>query len=203
MSAVEVLKLSIEGAYAFTPPVHRDTRGLFASPYQEEPFTGATGGPLFPVRDVSHNRSARGVLRGVHYTTTPPGRAKYVYCPYGRVRDYLIDLRVGSPTFGARETTELSGDNCRALHIPVGVGHAFASLMDDSVVVYVMSGGYVPDNERALSALDPELGLTLPDGFDPVCSSRDLAAPTLAEAREQGLLPAYEQCKKAEAGLWT
>ncbi|CAM5636593.1 MULTISPECIES: dTDP-4-dehydrorhamnose 3,5-epimerase family protein [Streptomyces] len=202
MSAVQVHKLGIEGAFEFTPPVYKDDRGLFSSPYQEAAFTEATGRPLFPVKDISHNLSARGVLRGIHYTATPPGRAKYVYCPYGRVQDFLIDLRVGSPTFGQWEATEIGGDDCRALYIPVGVGHAFLSLADDSMVVYVMSEGYVPENERAVSPLDPELGLPLPAELKAAQSQRDLSAPTLAEAREQGLLPTYEACREVEAQLW-
>ncbi len=201
-TTVQARKLGIEGALAFTPPVYRDDRGLFTSPYQDAPFTGARGTSLFPVRDISHNLSARGVLRGIHYTTTPPGRAKYVYCPYGRVHDYLVDLRVGSPTFGRWEAAELGGDDCRALYIPVGVGHAFLSLEDDSMVVYVMSHGYVPENELAVSPLDPELGLPLPDGYDLAQSERDTAAPTLAEALAQGLLPSYDTCRKVEAELW-
>ncbi|GAA1015457.1 dTDP-4-dehydrorhamnose 3,5-epimerase [Streptomyces sp. F-3] len=202
MNAVQVHKLGIEGAYEFTPSVHRDDRGLFSSPYQETAFTEALGRPLFPVKDISHNLSARGVLRGIHYTATPPGRAKYVYCPYGRVQDFLVDLRVGSPTFGRWEATRLGGDDCRALYIPVGVGHAFLSLRDDSMVVYVMSEGYVPENELAVSPLDPELGLPLPAGLRVRQSQRDLDAPTLAEARERGLLPAYEVCREVEAQLW-
>ncbi|MEU5698113.1 dTDP-4-dehydrorhamnose 3,5-epimerase family protein [Streptomyces aurantiacus] len=200
---MQVHKLGIEGAFAFVPPVYRDDRGLFTSPYQDAPFTAAHDRTLFPVRDISHNLSARGVLRGIHYTKTPPGRAKYVYCPYGQVRDYLIDLRIGSATFGQWESTELGGDSCQALYIPVGVGHAFLSLRDDSIIVYVMSDGYAAENELAVSPRDPELGLPIPEGYDVTQSERDRVAPTLAEARAQGLLPEYETCRKVEAALWT
>jgi dTDP-4-dehydrorhamnose 3,5-epimerase/epimerase EvaD len=202
VSAVQVHKLGIEGAFEFTPAVHRDDRGLFSSPFQEQAFAEATGRQLFPVKDISLNRSARGVLRGIHYTATPPGRAKYVFCPYGRVQDFLVDLRVGSPTFGQWEVTEISGDDLRALYIPVGVGHAFLSLEDDSLVVYVMSQGYVPADERAVTPLDPALGLPLPADLVAARSERDLSAPTLAEARERGLLPSYEACREVEAQLW-
>jgi 5-epimerase len=201
-TAVTVVPSAVDGAFQFTPPVYADSRGLFTSPYQEPAFAEALDRPLFPVRDVSHNRSARGVLRGIHYTATPPGRAKYVYCPYGEVQDYLVDLRVGSPTFGHWDMTELSGDNSRALYIPVGVGHAFLSLRDDSVVVYVMSEGYVSGNELAISPLDPEIGLPIPQGLEILQSDRDTAAPTLAEARERGLLNDYELCRNVEAKLW-
>lgn len=202
MSAVTVVPSVIDGAFRFEPTVYPDGRGLFASPYQDAAFAEALDRPLFPVKDVSHNRSARGVLRGIHYTAVPPGRAKYVYCPYGEVQDYLVDLRVGSPTYGRWEMTRLSGDDCRALYIPVGVGHAFLSLRDDSVVVYLMSEGYVPANELAISALDPEIGLPLPEGYAIAQSDRDREAPTLAQARERGLLDDYELCRNVEAKLW-
>ncbi|GLY02214.1 MULTISPECIES: dTDP-4-dehydrorhamnose 3,5-epimerase family protein [Actinoplanes] len=193
---------AIDGAFLFTPAVYADTRGLFTSPYQDPAFAEALDRPLFPVRDVSHNRSARGVLRGIHYTATPPGRAKYVYCPYGEVLDFLVDLRVGSPTFGRWSATELTGDNSRALYIPVGVGHAFLSLRDDSVVVYLMSEGYVPANELAVSPLDPAIGLPVPDGIEIRQSERDAVAPTLAQARDRGLLNDYTLCRNVEAKLW-
>jgi len=192
----------IEGVVQFTSPVHTDERGLFAGPFRDAAFQEALERPLFPVKDISHNLSGRGVLRGIHYTAAPPGRAKYVYCPYGRVRDFLVDLRVGSPTFGRWTETVLHGGECRALYVPVGVGHAFLSLQDDSMVVYVMSEGYVPEYELAVSPLDPALGLPLPDPAEVVLSARDTAAPEVAEAREKGLLPDYATCREVEAALW-
>ncbi|MFF2062810.1 dTDP-4-dehydrorhamnose 3,5-epimerase family protein [Streptomyces sp. NPDC058200] len=192
----------IEGVVQFTSLVHTDDRGLFAGPFRNDAFQEALGRPLFPVKDISHNLSGRGVLRGIHYTATPPGRAKYIYCPYGRVRDFLVDLRVGSPTFGRWTEAELHGGEGRALYVPVGVGHAFLSLEDDSMVVYVMSQGYVPEHELAVSPLDATLGLSLPDPAELVVSARDRAAPSLAEAREKGLLPDYETCREVEEALW-
>ncbi|NGO67564.1 dTDP-4-dehydrorhamnose 3,5-epimerase family protein [Streptomyces boncukensis] len=196
---MEAEKLEIEGAFAFVPPVFTDHRGLFCSPFQGAEFAAHLGRPLFPVQQVSHNLSARDVLRGIHYTAAPPGMAKYVYCPYGRVLDILVDLRLGSPTFGRWTARTLDAGNCQALYIPVGVGHAFLSRADDSMVVYILSRGYVAEDERAVSPLDPALRLPLPEGTAPIQSDRDRAAPTLAEAERQGLLPRYEDCVEAEA----
>ncbi|MEQ3552797.1 dTDP-4-dehydrorhamnose 3,5-epimerase family protein [Pseudonocardia nematodicida] len=193
---------AVDGVVEFSPAVHADTRGLFTSPLREPDFTAALGRPLFPVRDISHNVSAAGVLRGIHYTAAPPGRAKYVYVPHGRVLDFVVDLRVGSPTFGAVHTTELDGTAPRALYVPVGVGHAFLSLQDGSVVVYVMSGGYLPEHELAVSTLDPEVGLALPDGTAPRRSPRDEQAPTLRDALAAGLLPEYYTSRVVEDDLW-
>ncbi|MCX4591824.1 dTDP-4-dehydrorhamnose 3,5-epimerase family protein [Streptomyces sp. NBC_01549] len=199
---MQVRKLGIEGAFEFTPPVFNDRRGRFAAPYQGTAFSEHLGKPLFQVEQVSHNLSARGTLRGIHYTATPPGMAKYVYCPYGQVQDFLVDLRVGSPTFGKWATTLLDADSCRALYIPVGVGHAFLSMADDSMVVYLMSQGYVAENELALNPLDPAIGLPITADIDIVQSDRDADAPTLAEARDSGLLPELKIAQKAEAALW-
>ncbi len=199
---MEVRKLGIEGVIEFTPPVHRDRRGLFCSAFQRQTFARTLGKPLFPVGQVSHNISRRGTLRGIHYTATPPGMAKYVYCPRGRVQDFVVDLRVGSPTFGTSESVTLDEDSNRALFLPVGIGHAFLSTSDDSMVLYVLSGDYVAGNELAVDALDPALGLPVPQGYDHIRSDRDLVAPTLAEAGERGLLPEYAACREAEARLW-
>lgn len=193
--------LDIEGAVEFTAPVFEDSRGSFSSPFQEHHFEEQTGHPLFPVRQVSRNVSAEGVLRGIHYTATPPGMAKYVFCPQGAVQDFLVDLRVGSPWFGRWLTTELGEDSHRALYIPVGVGHAFRSLTEGSMVVYLMSQGYRPENERSVDALDPEIGLPVADSV-PVRSERDEAAPTLAQALERGLLPDYEKARRLEGESW-
>ncbi|UED87205.1 dTDP-4-dehydrorhamnose 3,5-epimerase family protein [Streptomyces profundus] len=197
---MDIEKLDIEGAFAFTPPVYRDQRGLFTTPFEGAAFAEATGRPLFTVGQVSHNVSAAGVLRGIHYTAVPPGKAKYVYSPHGRVRDFMVDLRVGSPTFGRWTEHQLGGDTGRAVYIPVGVGHAFQAEEDDSIVVYVMPGHYVPANELTVSPLDPAIGL--PVATEPhLLSQRDAEAPTLAEAGERGLLPDYDRCRELELTL--
>ncbi|MFI0366591.1 dTDP-4-dehydrorhamnose 3,5-epimerase family protein [Actinomadura sp. 1N219] len=189
-----VRELAVEGALAFTPNVFKDHRGSFTSPYQDAEFVQRVGGPPFPVRQVSHSRSARGVLRGVHYTATPPGMAKYVFCPSGQIQDFVVDLRVGSPTFGRWDTVRLDAENGSALYVPVGVGHAFVALQDDSVTVYLMSQGFVPKNDLAVAALDPGIGLPLPKNVEPIQSGRDSSAPTLEQALSKGLLPEYEAC---------
>src|SRR5512139_106689 len=99
-------ELAVAGAFEFTPQAFSDLRGTFVSPLQEEPFIAAVGA-RFPVAQTNLNVSARGVLRGIHFTTTPPGQAKYVYCPSGRARDVVVDLRLGSPTFGRWDSVEL------------------------------------------------------------------------------------------------
>ncbi|MDA0637898.1 dTDP-4-dehydrorhamnose 3,5-epimerase family protein [Nonomuraea sp. MCN248] len=183
-------QLAVSGAHAFDPEVFRDERGDFASPYQETAFVAAVGRPLFPVAQVSRNVSRRGVVRGIHYTLTPPGTAKYVYCGGGRALDLVVDLRVGSPTFARWDAVELSADGGGAVYVPPGVGHAFVALEDRTVVHYLLSAEYRVANELRLSVFDEEIGLRLPD-VPVILSEPDRAAPTLGEAAADGLLPRY------------
>ncbi|WP_017537051.1 dTDP-4-dehydrorhamnose 3,5-epimerase family protein [Nocardiopsis halophila] len=193
-------KTSIVGVLDFDVDVHTDRRGLFSSPFQGEAFRAALGRPLFPVAQISHNRSARGVLRGLHFTAVPPGGAKFFYAVHGRVRDFLVDLRTGSPTFGRWSEVLLGPDQARGRYIPPGIGHAFYAEEEDSVMVYVLSREYRAANELALSPRDPDLGLPFPD--EVLLSERDAAAPGLAEARDRGLLPEYRDCLEAEEEAW-
>jgi 5-epimerase len=191
---MRVRELAIAGAYEFTPDIHHDDRGYFLSPFQEPTFHTVTGGRPFPLAQTNHVRSRRGVVRGVHFTATPPGSAKYVYCPRGRGLDMIIDIRVGSPTFGQWDSCVLDDRDFRAVYFPVGIGHAFVALEDDTTTAYMISRSYVPELERAVHPLDPALGLPIPADLTPVLSPRDVIAPTLAEAERAGLLPAYADC---------
>jgi epimerase EvaD len=89
----------------------------------------------------------------------------------------------------------------RAVYFPVGVGHAFVALEDDTAMAYMLSGSYVPEHEKALAVLDPALGLPVTGHGEPVLSARDRAAITLAEAQKQGLLPQYARCRDLESAL--
>jgi epimerase EvaD len=142
------------------------------------------------------------VVRGVHFALTPPGVAKYVYCTRGKVLDMVIDTRVGSPTFGQVDSVVLDQQDFRAMYFPIGVGHAFVALEDDSIVHYMLSGVYVKENELSVSVLDPALNLPIPADIEPILSERDSVAPTLAEAEARGLLPDYVKCQEIEDSLW-
>jgi len=194
-----VRQLAVEGALEFTPRVFPDDRGLFVSPFQGPAFTEAHGGPLFQVAQTNHSKSRRGVVRGVHFTVTPPGSEKYVYCANGAALDIVVDIRVGSPTFGKCDAVLMDQVHFRSAYFPMGVGHAFVALREDTVMSYLVSSSYVAENELAISPLDPELRLPIPDDIDPVMSDRDRDAVTLAEALERGMLPDYELCRKLTA----
>lgn len=192
---MDVTQLGIAGAFVFTPRQHRDRRGVFLEQLRADVLTDAIGHP-FVLAQANVSVSARGVVRGIHYAQVPPGQAKYVTCAAGRVVDYAIDLRLGSPTFGEYATAVLDDVNRRAVYLPEGVGHAFVALSDEATVSYSCSTAFESVREHGISIFDPELGLTWPDGVDLVLSDRDRTAPTLAEVRRDGLLPTMDDCQR-------
>ena len=193
-------ELSISGAWAFEPPVFPDRRGVFVAPYQGPVFREALGFELVS-RQTNHSRSARGVVRGVHFADVPPGQAKYVYCPSGRLLDVIVDVRVGSPTFGRWEAVELDSDRLNAVYLSEGLGHAFVALAEPTVMAYLCSTPYTPGREHGIAPLDPALGLPWPSDLPPVLSDKDAEAPGLAQAQEQGLLPELAACEAWYAAL--
>ena len=137
---------------------HGDPRGRFTEWYRADVLAKETGFGL-TLAQANHSVSARGVLRGVHFALVPPGQAKYVYCPAGKVLDVIVDIRVGSPTFGVHDSVVLDSEQPRAVYLAEGLGHAFVSLADNSSVTYLVSTGYPPrvrhqpDGPRARPAL--------------------------------------------------
>lgn len=169
-------------------------------------LTGRTGHDL-ALAQANCSVSAAGVLRGVHYADVPPGQAKYVFCAAGAVLDVVVDLRVGSPTFGRWDSVLLDDVDRRAVYLSEGLGHAFLSLADGSTVVYLCSQGYAPDREHGVHPLDPELGIDWPttgrDGqpLEFTLSGKDEQAPTLQQALEAGALPRADEVARFVAGL--
>ncbi|MDS0137337.1 MULTISPECIES: dTDP-4-dehydrorhamnose 3,5-epimerase [unclassified Amycolatopsis] len=186
-------RLRVPDAYEFAPRAFPDDRGLFVAPFQEDAFQAAVGHPL-RLGQANHSVSRRGTIRGIHFADTPPGQAKYIYCPRGSLLDVVIDLRVGSPTFGQWDTVVLDSREFRAMYLAEGLGHGFAALEDDTVMSYFCSEPYHPTGEHGITPLDPALNLPWPADIEPVLSAKDRDAPTLAEAVDQGLLPQYADC---------
>ncbi|MGW4058429.1 dTDP-4-dehydrorhamnose 3,5-epimerase [Amycolatopsis sp. NPDC004747] len=186
-------RLSVPDAYEFSPRAFPDDRGLFVAPFQEEAFREAVGHPL-RLGQSNHSVSRRGTIRGIHFADTPPGQAKYVYCPRGSLLDVVVDIRVGSPTFGQWDAVVLDSREFRAMYLAEGLGHGFVALEDDTVMTYFCSEPYNPAGEHGITPLDPALDLPWPADIEQVLSGKDRTAPTLAEAEQQGLLPVYADC---------
>jgi dTDP-4-dehydrorhamnose 3,5-epimerase len=185
--------LSGPAAWRFEIAARRDTRGSFREWYQDSAFRSATGHGL-PLVQANCSVSSRGALRGIKYTDVPPGQAKYVTCLAGAVLDVVVDLRVGSPTFGAWHMERLDDANPSALYISGGLGHAVLSLADSSTVAYLLTAAHDPGHERSIHPLDPGIGIPWPADAEMILSDQDSSAPGLQEARRAGLLPDYDAC---------
>ena len=197
---MQVNEFAIEGVWSFTPLIRPDDRGVFLEAFKADMFRSATGHSL-ALEQMNISVSKQGTVRGVHFAQVPPGQAKYVQCFSGRILDVVVDIRVGSPTFGHWEAIELNDENRIGLYISEGLGHAFCALSESVTVGYLCSEPYAPGREHGINPLDPALGLPFPEGTAALLSPKDAAAPTLAEAAELGLLPTYDECKKFIATL--
>jgi dTDP-4-dehydrorhamnose 3,5-epimerase len=197
MAAVQPTPTAVPDAYVLTPAQRGDDRGVFLEWFRFEQLD-AVGHP-FRLAQANASVSRPGVVRGIHYADVPPGQAKYVTCVRGAVLDVVVDLRAGSPTFGAWDAVRLDDADRRVLYLAEGLGHGFCALEPDSTVVYLCSDVYRPEAEHAVHPLDPVLDIDWPVE-SPVLSPKDAAAPTLADALAAGALPDYQACRRRYAG---
>jgi dTDP-4-dehydrorhamnose 3,5-epimerase len=191
---------SIGGAWTFTPAVHHDDRGHFLELFRAAELSESIG-HVPETAQVNCSTSRRGVIRGVHFATVPPGQAKYVTCVSGAILDVIVDIRVGSPDYGRWEAVPLDAVSHEAVFLEAGLGHAFTALSDEATVVYLCSTPYAPGREHGVCPLDPAIGIKWPDDIEPVLSPKDAQAPTLEQARQAGLLPSYADCEAYLASL--
>nr|WP_228531663.1 dTDP-4-dehydrorhamnose 3,5-epimerase [Micromonospora sp. ANENR4] len=191
--------MGIEGAWEVTPRLHGDPRGQFLEWYRFDRLAEAVGHPL-RLAQGNLSVSARDVVRGIHFADVPPGQAKYVTCVRGAVLDVVVDVRVGSPTYGRWEAVRLDDTDRRAVYLAEGLGHGFCALTDDATLSYLCSATYNPAAEHTVHPLDPDLGIDWP-AATPLLSERDASAPRLAEARAAGLLPGYDACRSFTEAL--
>lgn len=183
-------ELAVPGAWEFTPRQHADGRGVFLEAFTARALRDATGREL-ALAQVNCSVSRAGVLRGIHFADVPPGQAKYVSCVRGAVLDVVVDVREGSPTFGAVDAVRLDDADRRAVFVSEGLGHGFLALTDDATVTYQCSTGYNPAGEHGVHPLSVGVDWGVPaSGL--VLSEKDAAAPTLAEAAGRGILPRYD-----------
>lgn len=198
---MQIRELTIPDAYEVTPTIHRDDRGLFLEWYRFDRLSEVVGHPL-TLRQANTSVSRRGVVRGIHFADFPIGQAKYVTVPHGAVLDYVIDLRVGSPSFGQWDAVRIDDEARNAVYLAEGLGHAFVALSEGAVVSYLVTDTYHPGAEHAVSPLDERIGLRFPaEAGTPILSEKDTAAPTLDEAQRQGLLPTWADAKAYYAHL--
>lgn len=175
------LPTRLDGLVLIAPAVHRDERGFFLESFRADDLA-RLGVDCAWVQD-NHSRSARGVLRGLHFTIGA-GQAKLVRAARGAIVDVAVDLRRGSPTYGEWESHVLDDVDHHALYLPVGFAHGFCVLSDVADVVYKCSDYYDAGRERGIAFDDPDVGVEWPD-LPLVISSRDRDAPLLRDVADE------------------
>jgi dTDP-4-dehydrorhamnose 3,5-epimerase len=176
---VNLIPTAIEGLVIIEPRVFGDDRGFFMESWNRQTFV-RLGLDLDFVQD-NHSRSAKGVLRGLHYQQPNP-QGKLVRVTSGRAWDVAVDLRVGSTTYGKWVGVELSALNKRMFWVPPGFAHGFVSLEDGTDFLYKCTGLYDPTSEHSLAWDDPEVGIVWPlEGIEPQLSAKDKVGKALSE----------------------
>ena len=176
---MNVIPTAISDVLILEPKVFGDSRGFFFESYNEQVFRAATGVTAHFVQD-NHSRSARGVLRGLHYQIEQP-QGKLVRCTQGEVFDVAVDIRRDSPTFGKWVGEILSEENKRQMWIPPGLAHGFLVLSESADFLYKPTEYYAPQHERAILWNDPDLAIAWPLAGEPLLSSKDAMAPRLCD----------------------
>lgn len=186
--------LKISGSWKIEFQKFDDNRGFFYESFKEEDFKKLIGRNL-NIKQTNTSSSSKGSVRGIHYALVPPSQAKLVQCQRGSIKDYVIDIRVSSPTFGQFEEIELNENSASAVFIEEGLAHAFVALENQTVVTYFVTEKYNPEREKGINPFDKTLNVKWPD-LELVLSEKDKQAISLDEAKNQGLLPSFDECKK-------
>ena len=177
---MKVIATALPEVLILEPQVFGDERGFFYESFNARRFAEATGVNREFVQD-NHSRSARGVLRGLHYQLQQ-AQGKLVRVISGEVFDVAVDLRRSSPTFGRWTGVHLSADNKRQFWVPEGFGHGFVVLSDAAEFLYLTTDYYAPEHERAIIWNDPDLAIGWPYPGEPLLSAKDAAAPRFRDA---------------------
>lgn len=171
---MEIKKTKIAGCYEILPKVLRDERGHFVKTFHEDIFRESGLEPHFA--EEYYSMSHKGVLRGLHFQLPPMDHVKMVYCVAGQVLDAVVDLRVGSPTYGQHEIFEMSSEKANMVYIPRGLAHGFYVLSDSAVMLYKVTSVYSSEHDAGI--LWNSVGIQWPDQA-PIISKRDSGFPSL------------------------
>ena len=179
---MKVERTAIADVLVLEPKVFGDERGFFMESFNQKAFNAAVGHEVIFVQD-NHSRSAKGVLRGLHYQLAPHAQGKLVRVTQGAVFDVVVDIRRNSPTFGNWFGATLDAKSQRQMWIPPGFAHGFLALEDDTHFLYKTTDYYARDCERTIAWNDPAIGIEWPAlGSAPLLAAKDSAAPPMAEA---------------------
>lgn len=177
---MQIQTTSIPDVLVFEPKVFGDDRGYFFESFNQQKFVDMIGEKVTFVQD-NHSRSAKNVLRGLHYQIQQP-QGKLVRVVVGEVFDVAVDIRKKSPTFGKWVGVHLSAENKRQLWIPAGFAHGFIVTSDYAEFLYKTTDYWAPEYERSILWNDPKIGINWPISATPILSAKDQIGKTLADA---------------------
>lgn len=184
----------IHGVWTASSNIMRDDRGSFQEWFKYDEVEKATG-IKFDVKQANCSISNKDVIRGIHFSLSKKGQSKWVFCLAGRITDVIVDIRIGSPTFGEYTCLDLQAGDGKCILIESGLGHAFLSQEDASVVTYLLSDPYSPIDEFSINPFDKTIGINWQSNkhiFEPILSTRDSTAPALIDLMAEGKLPLYK-----------
>jgi len=185
---MKIVASELSGVLLIEPDVHVDERGFFLETWHQDRYRNSGLPDVVFVQD-NHSRSARGVLRGLHFQKKFP-QGKLVQVCRGRVFDVAVDIRIGSPEFGRWVGHELSDENHHQLWIPPGFAHGFCTLSDSADLMYKCTDTYRADDDFGITWDDPQIAVQWPIS-DPLLSDKDKVLPTLSDAEQAGSLPLF------------
>ena len=175
----KIIPLPIDGSYLITSEIYSDSRGSFREWLPNDAVREILGSD-FPTAQANFSISKKGTIRGIHYSSAPEGQAKLVTCLSGSIYDVVVDLRVGSPTFGQWHGVTLSSNESRSLYLGSGLGHAFMALEDNCGVAYLLSSRFNADLEFGINPFDSQINISWPRG-NYLLSSKDSQAPMMQD----------------------
>lgn len=182
----EFEKLSIPDVILVKPKAFGDNRGFFMETYKKSDFLAVGIDDDF-IQD-NHSKSAKGVLRGLHYQVNPSAQAKLARCINGEILDVAVDIRKGSPTFGKWVGQILSAENKFMLYIPAGFAHGFVVLSDEAELIYKVNSEYSPADDRGIFWNDPDIKVDWGIDFEPIISDKDKKQPLFKDLKYEDLL---------------
>ena len=181
--------LSIDGLVTVTSPVWGDERGFFREWYTSRAVEDL--GASFAVAQANLSMSARRVVRGLHYSLAPEGQAKLVTCAYGALDDVIVDVRVGSPTYGVVEVVHLADNLGVSVFLPAGVAHGFCVTSEHAALSYLLSSPFNAALELEINPFDSAIAVPWPLDGEPIVSAKDAAAPSLRARADASQLPRW------------
>lgn len=190
---MEIVPLNISGAWLANSKINTDSRGKFREWFKLNDIQIVTG-VTFETRQANISTSSRGTVRGIHYSLSKEGQAKWVTCVSGKIRDVVVDIRVGSPTFGKWINIEISASDGNSILVGHGLGHGFSALEDNTCVAYLVSVEYSPDEEFEIYPLDEFLNIDWGVSKEEMnISEKDRLAPGVDIRKIKNQLPMWEK----------